>query len=109
MGLQIAQEDFKLTFAGSGAGVSHAFRMDLSSKTPRYNVRQGALLHRERHQGGIILGFLGWMAEADEYAKDEPGGHYDNIRALLLCRVCVGSFYYTPLIFTVVVDVYTVK
>ena len=27
--------------------------------------------------------------KADEYAFDEPGGYYDGIRAMLLCRVCI--------------------
>jgi hypothetical protein len=33
--------------------------------------------------------------KADEYAKDEPRGHYSDVFALLLCRVCMGKFYYT--------------
>lgn len=33
--------------------------------------------------------------KADEYASDEPGGHYDGVFALLLCRSCMGKFYYT--------------
>lgn len=33
--------------------------------------------------------------KADEYSKDEPSGYYDGVRALLLCRVCMGEFYYT--------------
>lgn len=32
--------------------------------------------------------------KADEYAKDEQGGHYDGVHALLLCRVCVGQYHY---------------
>ncbi|CAK9077284.1 Beta-catenin-like protein 1 (Nuclear-associated protein) (NAP) [Durusdinium trenchii] len=67
VGLQIAQEDFNLTFAGSGAGTMY----------------------------GKGLYFTESATKADEYAKDEPGGHYDNVRALLLCRVCVGKFHYT--------------
>jgi len=33
--------------------------------------------------------------KADEYAHDEPGGYYDGVFALLLCRACLGHFYYT--------------
>ena len=33
--------------------------------------------------------------KADEYSQDEPSGYYDGVRALLLCRVCMGEFYYT--------------
>lgn len=28
--------------------------------------------------------------KADEYSKDEPLGHYDGMRAMLLCRVVLG-------------------
>lgn len=33
--------------------------------------------------------------KADEYSSDEPGGYYEDVYALLLCRVCLGKFYYT--------------
>ncbi|CAK9010612.1 Poly [ADP-ribose] polymerase (PARP) [Durusdinium trenchii] len=66
-GLQIAREDFKLDLAGSGAGTMY----------------------------GKALYFSESATKADEYAKDEPGGHYNNVRALLLCRVCLGRFHYT--------------
>jgi len=33
--------------------------------------------------------------KADEYAKDEQGGYYDGIYAMLLCRTCLGKVYYT--------------
>jgi hypothetical protein len=33
--------------------------------------------------------------KSDEYAKGDPGGYYDGIRALVLCRVVMGKFYYT--------------
>lgn len=33
--------------------------------------------------------------KADEYAKDEPGGYYQGVYSLLLCRVCMGKMYYT--------------
>ena len=67
IGLQIAQEDFSLTFAGSGAGTMY----------------------------GKGLYFSESSTKADEYSKDEPSGYYDGVRALLLCRVCMGEFYYT--------------
>mmetsp|Transcript_21677 Transcript_21677/g.45220 ORF Transcript_21677/g.45220 Transcript_21677/m.45220 type:complete len:862 (+) Transcript_21677:103-2688(+) len=66
-GLQIAQEDFNLTFAGSGAGTMY----------------------------GKGLYFSESSTKADEYSQDEPSGYYHGVRALLLCRVCMGEFYYT--------------
>eukprot|EP00439_Symbiodinium_sp_Y106_P023070 s2851_g2.t2 len=39
--------------------------------------------------------YLWHGTQADDYALDEPGGHYDGVRAFLLCRVCLGNFYYT--------------
>jgi len=66
-GLKIAQDDFKLSFAGSGAGTMY----------------------------GRGLYFSESCTKADEYAMDEPGGHYDGVRGLLLCRVCIGKFHYT--------------
>lgn len=32
---------------------------------------------------------------ADEHAKDEPGGFYDGVYAILLCRVCLGRVHFT--------------
>ncbi|CAK9016151.1 unnamed protein product [Durusdinium trenchii] len=66
-GLQIAQEDFNMAFAGSGAGTMY----------------------------GKGLYFSESCTKADEYSRDEPRGYYDSVRALLLCRVCMGQFYYT--------------
>ncbi|CAE7824453.1 Tnks [Symbiodinium sp. CCMP2456] len=66
-GLKIAQDDFSLNYAGSGAGTMY----------------------------GKGLYFTESCTKADEYALDEPGGHYDSARGLLLCRVCLGSFHYT--------------
>ena len=66
-GLKIVQDDFSLNFAGSGAGTMY----------------------------GKGLYFTESCTKADEYALDEPGGHYDGVRGLLLCRVCLGSFHYT--------------
>jgi len=34
-------------------------------------------------------------AKADEYAKDEPGGYYQGLFVLLLCRTLLGKYYYT--------------
>jgi hypothetical protein len=49
--------------------------------------------------GGGMYGPGAYLAEsstkADEYARDEPGGYYDGVFALLLCRVSMGKFYYT--------------
>lgn len=48
---------------------------------------------------GAMYGPGAYFAEsstkADEYGFDEPGGYYDGIRAMLLCRVCMGKMYYT--------------
>ncbi|CAJ1418061.1 unnamed protein product [Effrenium voratum] len=78
-GLQIAQEDFNLTFAGSGAGTMY----------------------------GKGLYFCESATKADEYARDEPGGHYEGVRALLLCRICVGKFHYTQDREPTAIDKYT--
>lgn len=47
----------------------------------------------------MMYGAGAYLAEhstkADEYAHDEPGGYYEDVYALLLCRVCLGKFYYT--------------
>ncbi|CAE7405535.1 Parp11 [Symbiodinium sp. CCMP2592] len=66
-GLAIAQSDFSLNFAGSGAGTMY----------------------------GKGLYFSESCTKADEYALNEPRGHYDGVRGLLLCRVCLGNFHYT--------------
>lgn len=39
------------------------------------------------------LRFTESCTQADELATDEQG-HYENVFALLLCRVCLGRFYY---------------
>lgn len=48
---------------------------------------------------GTMYGAGAYLAEsctkADEYSYDEPGGYYDGIFAMILCRVCMGKFYYT--------------
>ncbi|CAE7335335.1 Parp12 [Symbiodinium necroappetens] len=33
--------------------------------------------------------------KADEYARDEPHGFYQDVFALLLCRVCLGKFHFS--------------
>jgi hypothetical protein len=69
--LSIAQTDFDLAKVGKGGAGS----------------------------GGGMYGPGAYFAEsstkADEYAKDEPGGYYEGVFALLLCRVCMGRYYYT--------------
>ncbi|CAE8621993.1 unnamed protein product [Polarella glacialis] len=66
-GLAIAQHDFNLEFAGSGAG--------------------GML--------GSGIYFAESCTKADEYATDEPGGYYEGIFGMLLCRVTMGSMHST--------------
>ncbi|CAE8702895.1 unnamed protein product, partial [Polarella glacialis] len=65
-GLAIAQDDFSLHFAGSGAGSMY----------------------------GEGLYFAESCTKADEYSQAEPGGHYEGTHALLLCRACLGKFFY---------------
>eukprot|EP00931_Biecheleriopsis_adriatica_P059500 TRINITY_DN3560_c0_g1_i4.p1 TRINITY_DN3560_c0_g1~~TRINITY_DN3560_c0_g1_i4.p1 ORF type:complete len:1666 (+),score=300.28 TRINITY_DN3560_c0_g1_i4:61-4998(+) len=66
-GLTIAQEDFSLSFAGSGAGTMY----------------------------GKGLYFTESCTKADEYARTEKHGHYAGVHAMLLCRVCIGTYHYT--------------
>lgn len=65
-GLAIAQDDFKLSFAGSTTGSMF----------------------------GEGLYFAESCTKADEYAKDDKG-HYSDVYALLLCRVCMGKAHKT--------------
>jgi hypothetical protein len=65
--LSIAQKAFDMNLAGTGRGAMYG---------------PGAY-------------FAESCTKADEYAFDEPGGFYDGIRALILCRVCMGNMYYT--------------
>jgi len=65
--LSIAQNDFRLDLAGSGAGTMYG---------------KGAYMAES-------------ITKADEYAEDEPGGYYDGVFAVLLLRVCLGKYYYT--------------
>merc|ERR1712224_1165758 len=48
---------------------------------------------------GSMYGSGVYLAESstkcDEYAKDDPGGYYEGIRAIVLCRVAMGKFFYT--------------
>eukprot|EP00931_Biecheleriopsis_adriatica_P055973 TRINITY_DN33180_c0_g1_i1.p1 TRINITY_DN33180_c0_g1~~TRINITY_DN33180_c0_g1_i1.p1 ORF type:complete len:630 (+),score=113.82 TRINITY_DN33180_c0_g1_i1:115-2004(+) len=65
--LSIAQDDFRIDLAGSGAGTMYG---------------RGAYFGEN-------------CTKADEYATDEPGGYYDGVFAMLLCRVCLGKYYLT--------------
>eukprot|EP00913_Durusdinium_trenchii_P024719 g23202.t1 len=74
--LSIAQNDFRIDLAGSSTGTMYG---------------SGAYLAEH-------------CTKADEYSSDEPpwlqefglpGGYYEDVYALLLCRVCLGKFYYT--------------
>jgi len=65
--LAIAQNDFRIDKAGSGAGTMYG---------------RGAYLAES-------------STKADEYAASEKTGHYKNIHAMMLCRACMGKFYYT--------------
>eukprot|EP00928_Gymnodinium_smaydae_P075910 TRINITY_DN5892_c0_g2_i1.p1 TRINITY_DN5892_c0_g2~~TRINITY_DN5892_c0_g2_i1.p1 ORF type:complete len:1004 (-),score=82.43 TRINITY_DN5892_c0_g2_i1:250-3261(-) len=65
--LAIVQEDFKINLAGSNAGIMYG---------------RGAY-------------FAESCTKADEYAVDEADSCYEGVFAFLLCRVCMGKFYYT--------------
>ncbi|CAK0819450.1 unnamed protein product, partial [Prorocentrum cordatum] len=65
--LNIAQDDFNMDFAGSSRGTMYG--------------------------PGVYLAES--CTKADEYARDEPGGYYEGVFAMLLCRVCMGKFNYT--------------
>lgn len=65
--LAIAQNDFNIDLAGGNAGTMYG---------------RGAYLAES-------------CTKADEYSKDETGGYYDGIYALLLVRACLGKYYYT--------------
>lgn len=65
--LSIAQHDFNIDLAGSS---------------------RGTLYGRGAYMGESIT-------KADEYAKDEPGGYYASVFAVLVCRVCMGMLYRT--------------
>lgn len=65
--LSIAQDDFRLEFAGTNVGTMY----------------------------GQGIYFAESCTKADEYATDEPGGYYHGVYAMLLCRVCLGKFQYT--------------
>lgn len=63
----IAKNDFRIDLAGSSTGTMYG--------------------------AGAYLGES--VTKADEYAKDEPGGYYDGVFAVLLVRACMGKLYYT--------------
>ncbi|CAE7942244.1 Clcn3, partial [Symbiodinium sp. KB8] len=56
----------------------NAFRIDLAGSST------GTLYGRGAYLGESI-------SKADEYAKDEPGGFYDGVFAVLVCRVVMGK------------------
>eukprot|EP00438_Fugacium_kawagutii_P001072 Skav236095 [mRNA] locus=scaffold1166:148753:149951:+ [translate_table: standard] len=88
VGLQIAMNDFKLEFAGSGAGAAGAAAICCGL--------QFAL-------GRAVYGVLcaAWPSHPNGACSK------DGIRALLLCRVCVGKFYYTQGREPTAIDKYT--
>mmetsp|Transcript_9957 Transcript_9957/g.16583 ORF Transcript_9957/g.16583 Transcript_9957/m.16583 type:complete len:288 (-) Transcript_9957:12-875(-) len=61
--LSIAQDDFNIDLAGTGAGTMYG---------------AGAYLAES-------------STKADEYAKDEKNGYYEGVFAMLICRVCMGK------------------
>jgi len=65
--LQIAQNDFRIDLSGTGVGSMYG---------------KGAY-------------FAESCVKADEYSHDEPGGYYEDVFPLLLCRICMGKYYYT--------------
>lgn len=65
--LAIAQNDFNINLAGSNAGTMYG--------------------------RGCYLGEN--CTKADEYASDEPGGYYNGVYAMVLCRTLMGKFFYT--------------
>eukprot|EP00439_Symbiodinium_sp_Y106_P075316 s2375_g14.t2 len=44
---------------------------------------------------GKGLYFAENSTKADEYARDEPHGFYQDVFAVLLCRVCLGKFHFS--------------
>jgi poly [ADP-ribose] polymerase 7/11/12/13 len=65
--LCIGQNDFKVDLAGSNRGTMYG---------------KGAY-------------FAESCMKADEYARDEAAGFYEGIFAMLICRMCMGKFFYT--------------
>eukprot|EP00927_Polykrikos_kofoidii_P015577 TRINITY_DN16936_c0_g1_i2.p1 TRINITY_DN16936_c0_g1~~TRINITY_DN16936_c0_g1_i2.p1 ORF type:complete len:1336 (-),score=148.31 TRINITY_DN16936_c0_g1_i2:329-4102(-) len=65
--LSIGQDNFRLNLAGSNAGTMYG---------------RGAYLAEH-------------FTKADEYADDEPGGYYEGVHAVLLCRAVMGKMFYT--------------
>ena len=66
-GLSIAQDNFNISLAGSGAGTMYGSGLYLAES----------------------------CTKADEYSRDEPGGYYENYFCMVLCRACLGKFYRT--------------
>jgi hypothetical protein len=65
--LSIAHSDFNIDFSGTNRGTMYGDGVYLAESSTK----------------------------ADEYARDEPGGYYEGVFAMVLCRVCLGRFYYT--------------
>eukprot|EP00928_Gymnodinium_smaydae_P072711 TRINITY_DN56013_c0_g1_i1.p1 TRINITY_DN56013_c0_g1~~TRINITY_DN56013_c0_g1_i1.p1 ORF type:complete len:891 (+),score=144.39 TRINITY_DN56013_c0_g1_i1:82-2754(+) len=65
--LSIAQDDFRIDLAGDNTGTMYG---------------RGAYCAES-------------STKADEYATDEPGGYYEGVYAMLLCRATMGKYYYT--------------
>lgn len=65
--LSIAQNDFNIDLAGSNRGTLYG-------------------------KGGYLAESI---TKADEYSKDEPGGYYAGVFAMLVCRVAMGKLYLT--------------
>lgn len=65
--LAIAQNDFNINLAGSNAGTMYG--------------------------RGCYLGEN--CTKADEYASDDPGGYYDGMYAMVVCRTMMGNYFYT--------------
>ncbi|CAE7227802.1 Tiparp [Symbiodinium natans] len=61
--LSIAENDFNIDYAGSSTGTLYG---------------RGAYLGES-------------ITKADEYAKDEPGGYYEGVFAVLVCRLTMGK------------------
>lgn len=53
-------------------------------------MRRGSAVHHVKSGTSNACCLASEVWQADEYAKDEPGGHYSGVRALLLCRICLG-------------------
>lgn len=70
---------------------SAATRMLVAGLTiDKRRMRRGSAVHHVKSGTSNACCLASEVWQADEYAKDEPGGHYSGVRALLLCRICLG-------------------